>query len=290
MKDHLIRIMTADGSLRATAAVTTVLVEEARRRQGTDPTATVAIGRLATGAALLGSLLKGEQRLALTIEGNGPLQKLHAETDASGHLRASIRNPVAGLPPSEGRFDVAGAVGRAGFLHLVKDLGLKEPYRGVVQLYSSEIAEDIAYYLTTSEQIPSSVALGVSLSADGSVAAAGGFLVQAMPGCDDSLIPLIEQRLTTLPPVSSLLRDGVGPAAILEHLFAGIPYNLQEETDLVFRCGCSRQQVRRVLLALGKEELQQLADRQEATTVTCEFCKEPYNFPPDELARLASLL
>ena len=289
MKDHLIRILTVDGSLRATAAVTTDLVEETRRRQGTDPTATVAIGRLATGAALLGSLLKGEQRLALTVEGNGPLQKLHAETDADGHLRASIRHPVAGLPPRENSFDVAGAVGRAGFLHVVKDLGLKEPYRGVVQLHTSEIAEDIAYYLTTSEQTPSSVALGVALAADGSVAAAGGFLIQAMPGSDDALIPLLEQRLTTLPPVSALLRDGVGPAAILDHLFADIPYHRKGETELVFRCSCSRQQVRRVLLALGKEELQQLASRAEATTVTCEFCKEPYAFPPDELTRLASL-
>jgi molecular chaperone Hsp33 len=290
MKDHLVRILTADGFLRATAAITTLLVEETRQRQGTDPTATVAVGRLATGAALLGSLLKGEQRLALTIEGNGPLQKLHAETDASGHLRASVRIPVAGLPPREGRFDVAGAVGRAGFLHVVKDLGLKEPYRGVVQLYSSEIAEDIAYYLATSEQTPSSVALGVTLAPDGSVAAAGGFLVQAMPGGDDSLIPLLEQRLTTLPPVSTLLRDGVGPAAILDHLFAGIPYTRQAETELVFHCGCSRQQVRRVLLALGKEELQELAVRPEARTVTCEFCKEPYVFAADELKKLAALL
>lgn len=290
MKDHLIRILTADGSLRASAAVTTALVEETRRRQGTDPTATVAIGRLATGTALLGSLLKGEQRLALTVEANGPLQKLHAETDAAGHLRASIRHPIAGLPPRDGRFDVAGAVGRAGFLHVVKDLGLKEPYRGVVQLHTSEIAEDLAYYLTTSEQTPSSVALGVTLAADGSVAAAGGFLIQAMPGSDDSLIPLLEQRLNTLPPVSTLLRDGVEPAAILDHLFADIPYNRKGETELVFRCSCSRQQVRRVLLALGKEELRQLGDRAEATTVTCEFCKEPYAFPPDELARLASLL
>jgi molecular chaperone Hsp33 len=290
MKDHLIRILTADGSLRATAAVTTLLVEETRRRQGTDPTATVALGRLATGTALMGSLLKGDQRLALTVEGNGPLQKLHAETDAAGHLRASVRHPVAGLPPREGRFDVAGAVGRAGFLHVVKDLGLKEPYRGVVQLYTSEIAEDLAYYLTTSEQTPSSVALGVSLAPDGSVAAAGGYLVQAMPGGDESLIPLLEQRLATLPPVSTLLREGLGPATILEHLFAGIPYSVKGETELVFRCSCSRQQVRRVLLALGKEELQQLASREEATTVTCEFCKEPYDFAPAELKKFAALL
>jgi len=290
MNDHLVRILTADGSLRAAAAVTTQLVEESRRRQETDPTATVALGRLATGAALLGSLLKGEQRLALTVEGNGPLQKLHAETDAAGHLRASVKNPLAGLPPQADRFDVAGAVGRAGFLHVVKDLGLKEPYRGVVQLHTSEIAEDLAYYLTTSEQTPSSVALGVALAPDGSVAAAGGLLVQRMPGGDDSLIPLLEQRLATLPPVSSLLREGVGPAALLADLFAGIPFGVKGETELVFRCSCSRQQVRRMLLALGKEEVQQLAERAETTNVTCEFCKECYGFTPDELAGLVAML
>jgi molecular chaperone Hsp33 len=159
-----------------------------------------------------------------------------------------------------------------------------------VQLYTSEIAEDLAYYLTTSEQTPSSVALGVSLAPDGSVAAAGGFLVQAMPGGDESLIPLLEVRLATLPPVSTLLRDGLGPAAILEHLFAGIPFSVKGETELVFRCGCSRQQVRRVLLALGKEELQQLAAREESTRVTCEFCEERYDFVPAELKKFADLL
>ena len=157
----------------------------------------------------MGSLLKGRQRLALSVEGNGPLQKLQAETDADGHLRASVKNPLCGLPPRAGRFDVAGAVGRAGFLHVTKDLGLKEPYRGMVQLYSSEIAEDLAYYLTTSEQVPSTVALGVTLGAEGEVAAAGGFLVQAMPGGDPALIPLLEKRLAELPATTVLLRQGV---------------------------------------------------------------------------------
>jgi molecular chaperone Hsp33 len=153
MKDHLIRILTADGSLRATAAVTTFLVEETRRRQRTDPTATVALGRLATGTALMGSLLKGEQRLAPSVEGNGPLQKLHAETDAAGHLRASVRHPVAGLPPREGRFDVAGAVGRAGFLQWSRTRA-QRAVPGSGPVYTSEIVEDLAY-LTTSEQTPS---------------------------------------------------------------------------------------------------------------------------------------
>ena len=200
MKDHMIRILTRDGSLRATAAVTTNLVEEIRLLQGSDPTASVALARLVTGAALMGSLLKGEQRLALQVEGNGPLHKLFAESDAEGHLRASLKNPVAGLPPRDDRFDVAGAVGRAGFLHVYKDLGLGEPYHGMVQLQSSEIGDDLAYYLTTSEQVPSSVALGVELAADGSVAAAGGFIVQALPPGDIPQIAGLEAQLRRMPP------------------------------------------------------------------------------------------
>lgn len=283
MQDHLVRIVTRDGSLRAVAAASTALVEEARRRQGTDPTGTVALGRLATGAALLGSLLKGEQRLALTIEGNGPLRKLHAETDAAGHVRAAVKHPVAGLPLREGEFDVAGAVGRAGFLHVVKDLGLREPYRGSVQLYTSTIAQDLAYYLTASEQTPSSVALGVFVEPDGRVAAAGGFLIQAMPPRDEQLISLVEARVGGLPPTSVLLREGFTPLQILEQLFAGIPFDIVGHSELVFRCNCSRRQVAGVLQALGRQELQGLTETGEAS-VTCEFCKEVYRFSREELA------
>ncbi|MEJ2698296.1 MAG: Hsp33 family molecular chaperone HslO [Desulfuromonadales bacterium] len=286
MKDHLVRILTGDGSLRAMAAMTTSLVEETRRRQGTDPTATVALGRLVTGAALMGSLLKGDQRLALLIEGNGPLQKLHAETDAYGHLRGSVKNPVCSLPLREGRFDVAGAIGRAGFLHVIKDLGLKEPYRGMVQLYRSTVAQDLAYYFTASEQVPSTVALGVYVEPDGRVSAAGGFMVQVMPGGDEALISLLEKRLSELPPTTALLREGLGPLQILERIFSGVPFAVKATTDLAFRCGCSRQQVRSMLLALEKKELQELTEREEETVVTCEYCKESYRFSVAELKAL----
>ena len=288
MKDHLVRILTEDGFLRAAAASTTAMVEETRRRQGTDPTATVAIGRLLSGAALLGSQLKGEQRLALRIEGSGPLQKLHAETDAHGQVRASLKVPVAGLPPRGDQFDVAGAVGRAGFLHVTKDLGLKEPYHGMVQLSSSEIAEDLAYYLTTSEQIPSSVALGVCLGGEAKVKAAGGFLVQAMPGCPDETIAVLEERLRGLPPTTDLLGKGLGPLQILEWIFTGIPFSVQTETDLVFRCTCNYPRIVQMLRSLGPEELRHLAEREEETVVTCEFCKENYAISRDSLAALAA--
>lgn len=283
MADHLMRLITRDGALRAVAAETTLLVEECRRRQQTDPTATVALGRVATAAALLGGLLKGEQRLALIVEGSGPLKRLQAETDAYGRVRATLKVPVVGLPPREGRFDVAGAVGRAGFLHVVKDLGLKEPYRGMVQLVSSEIGDDLAYYFATSEQIPSTVALGVELDHAMQVAAAGGFLLQLLPGGDPALVDRLEERLAQLPPTTTLLRQGVAPGAILERLLDGMPTTHLGQLPLTFACTCGREQVKGVLKLLGAEELDELLAEQGETTVTCEFCKEPYHFERGEL-------
>ncbi|MEZ4600890.1 MAG: Hsp33 family molecular chaperone HslO [Syntrophotaleaceae bacterium] len=286
MRDHLVRVVTADGALRATAAITTNLVEAICSRQGTDATGTVALGRLVTGAALMGSLLKNDQRLVLMVEANGPLQKLHAETDSAGHIRGSVKNPVSGVPVGARGFDVPAAVGKAGFLHVIKDLGLKEPYRGMVMLYSSEIAEDLAYYLTTSEQVPSTVALGVFVEVDGRVSAAGGLLVQALPAGEESLVALLEQRLIALPPITALLREGKGPQEILEQLFTDIPLGKMEKTDLSFRCSCSREQIRRVLKALGPDELRDMIAEEEETFVTCEFCMEKYNFPRQELVEL----
>lgn len=286
MADHLVRLITRDGTLRAVAAETTLLVEECRHRQQTDPTATVALGRVATAAALMGGLLKGEQRLALIVEGNGPLKRLQAETDAFGRVRATLKEPVAGLPPREGRFDVAGAVGHAGFLHVIRDLGLKEPYRGMVQLMTSEIGEDLAYYFATSEQIPSTVALGVELDRDMRVAAAGGFLLQLLPGGDPTLVDRLEERLAQLPPTTTLLRQGMTPAAIIERLLEGIPTTHLGQIPLVFHCPCTREQVRGMLRLLDTAELDEiLADPGEAT-VTCEFCKEPYRFDREELAAI----
>lgn len=287
MKDHLLRLATQDGTLRAAAAVTTDLVEAIRLRQGTDPTATVALGRLVSGAAVMGSLLKGNQRLALMVEGNGPLQKLHAETDAMGRLRASVKVPVSGVAPTGEGFNVPAAVGRAGFLHVVKDLGLKDPYRSMVQLHSSEIAEDLAYYLTSSEQVPSTVALGVYLEQEGRVSAAGGLLVQALPEGEEALIALLEDRLIKLPPLTSLLREGQGPEQILRELFAGIALGKMERTPLEFCCTCSRPQVTAMLASLGREELLDLAGKDEPTLVTCEFCKERYSFNETELRDLS---
>lgn len=285
-QDHLVRIVSEDGNFRAMAAVTTALVTEVCRRQQTDLTATVALGRLVTGGALMGCLLKGTQRLALVIEGNGPLGRLSVETDAAGRVRGSVRQPLANLPPLEDRFDVAGAIGRAGFLHVWKDLGLKDPYRSMVQLQSSEVGDDLAYYLTTSEQVPSSVGLGVELAADGSVAAAGGYVVQALPPGDALQIADLEAQLRQMPPSTTLIRQGKSASDILAEIFRGGTFAAQQEIPLQFYCPCNRRQIEEMLIGLGRQELQALLQEQGEAQVTCEYCREAYGFDALQLQGL----
>jgi molecular chaperone Hsp33 len=196
--------------------------------------------------------------------------------------------PLAGLPPRDGRFDVAGAIGHAGFLHVVKDLDLKEPYRGMVQLVSSEIAEDLAYYFTTSEQTPSSVALGVELGRKAEVAAAGGFLVQLMPNADEALAERLTERLAALPPTTSMLRQGHTPAAIAERLLEGFPYRQLGSTPLAFTCTCSRRQTLKLLRTLGAKELDRIIEDPGEALVTCEYCKATYLIERAALLELRS--
>jgi molecular chaperone Hsp33 len=283
MKDHLVRVVSKDGLLRGVVADTAQLVKEITAAQQTDLTATVALGRLLTGGAILGCLLKGNQRLALMIEGNGPLRKLSVEADANGRVRGTIAQPVAGLPPKDERFDVAGAIGKAGFLHVWKDMGLKTPYQSMVQLQSSEVAEDIAWYLTTSEQVPSCLGLGVELDAAGLVAAAGGFMVQALPPGDAGQVESMIERIKGLPPVTTLLRNGMTPLAIAEKLFGEVGFVVQEQTPLSFFCPCQKAQIEAMLVSLGRDELQSLADEQDVVGVTCEYCRTVYHFDQSEL-------
>ena len=286
MDDHLIRVISPDGLFRAAAAVTTNLVRTVCEKQQTDLTATVALGRLLTGGALLGCLLKGKQRLALAVEGNGPLEKLSVEADAEGNIRGTIRNPIAGLPPLEDRFDVAGAIGKAGFLHVWKDLGLKKPYQSMVQLQSSEIAEDLAWYLTSSEQVPSSIGLGVELDQVGEVSVAGGFLVQSLPPGDPEQIEALSERITALPPTTSLLRQGLTPREILIQIFDGSDFHVEQETPLQFFCPCNREQIEQMLIGLGRAELLALQQQEGPAEVVCEYCRSVYRFDSQQLDHL----
>ena len=286
ISDYLVRIITQNGAVRALACITTGLVAGACRRHGTWPTASAALGRGLTGAALMGALLKTGQRVALRFEGNGPLQKVLVEADANGAVRGCVGNPEVSPVREDGKLDVAAALGQAGLLTVTKDLGLKEPYTGTVILYTSEIAEDLAYYLTESEQIPSAVGLGTYVTPDGSVTAAGGFLIQALPPGDEELVERLMARIGEMSSVTELLRRGTTPEGILEYLFEGIPYETLEKRALAFVCSCSRERIERVLVSLGRDELATIIAEQGEANVTCELCRESYHFDRAELERI----
>lgn len=283
--DTLVRVVSSDGCFRGLVAVTTNAVTEICARQQTDLTATVALGRLVTGGALLSGLLKGTQRLALQMEGNGPIGKMGVEADAKGRLRGTIRNPVTGLPPRNDRFDVVGAIGKAGFLTVWKDLGLKQPYQSTVQLQTSEIAEDLAWYLARSEQVPSSLGLGVELNEKGGVALAAGFLIQALPPEDPGKIDALIERIKTQPPVTTLLRQGQTPLDLLRNLLKTTDFPVCETQELIFYCPCSRSAIEQMLAGMGSTELSSMAE-EKTTTVRCEYCRTEYHFSADELINL----
>jgi molecular chaperone Hsp33 len=287
MDDYLVRIITKDGSARALAGVTTKLVNEVCRRHGTYPTASAALGRALTGGALMGALLKTGQRVALKFEGDGPLKKIVVEAESNGLVRGYVGVPEVDLPLKNGKLDVSGALGKTGLLRVAKDLRMKEPYQGLVQLYTGEIAEDIAYYFVESEQIPSAVALGVFVAPDWSIAAAGGFLIQSLPSVNEDVINRLIERVEKLPPITELLRGGKTPEGILELLFVGIPFTVLEKYALAFKCSCSRERVEKALITLGRKDLASLLEADEETRVTCEFCRESYVFGREELERLS---
>lgn len=286
MEDYLVRAVTRKGHVRGLACVTTRLVNEVSLKQETTPTAIAALGRALTGGALMGALLKTGQRVALKFEGNGPLRKILVEADSDGTVRGTVGDRSADLPSRNGKFDVAGALGRAGFLTVTKDLRMKEPYRGTVQLYTSEIAEDLAFYLTESEQIPSAVGLGVYVETNGVISAAGGFLVQSLPPSDDEVIDRLTGQIRTMPSITELLRTGGTPEELLDRIFSGIPLDFLEKRSLSFKCSCGRERVANALVSLGRDELNAMIEREEAIEVTCEFCREVYAFSREEVSGL----
>ena len=234
----------------------------------------------------MGALLKTDQRVALSFEGNGPLRKILIEADANGAVRGYVKVPAVHMELPDGAFDMPSALGRAGLLTVTKDLRLKETYKSVVPLATSEIGEDLAVYLTESEQIPSAVGLGVFVEPDNSVSAAGGFLIQSLPPGDNVIVDQLMTRLERLPSLTAMLREGVKPENLLELIFEGIPYYTLEKRELAFACSCSRERIEKVLISLGKPELSDLIAKQGKTEVTCEFCQESYRFDYDDLNRL----
>lgn len=284
-QDRLIRGTALDGKVRAFAVRTTNLVEELRSRHDTYPTATAALGRTVTAAAMMGAMLKGEEKLTLQVKGDGPIGQIVADANAKGEVRGYVTEPHVHLPSnSMGKLDVAGVVGTTGFINVTKDLGLKEPYRGSVPIISGELGEDFTYYFALSEQTPSAVGVGVLVDTDNSVIVSGGFIIQLLPGLEDSEIAAIEQAVGQMPPVTSLLDQGMELEEMLRWLLPDI--KVMDQMDITFKCTCSRERVERTLISLGEHELQQLIDEGEETEVVCDFCREAYAFSADELQAL----
>lgn len=287
MEDYMVRATAAGAQIRAFAVTSRELLEQARAAHDTSPVVTAALGRLMTGALMMGAMLKGEEDiLTLQVRGDGPVHGLTVTTDASGHVKGFADNPQAMMPPnSMGKLDVGGVVGR-GVLQVMKDMGLKEPYASTVDLQTGEIGDDLTYYFAASEQVPSIVALGVLMNRDNTVRQAGGFIIQLMPFTTEEVIGRLEQKLSQLKSVTEMLEAGNTPEKILEIVLGGLEPEVTDRMPVAFRCDCSRERVEKVLLSLGEKELQELIDEGKEVELHCHFCNKGYVFSVEEMKAL----
>ncbi len=290
-QDYIVRATAADAKIRAFAATTRNLVEEARRRHNTSPVATAALGRLLTAGAMMGVTMKGaEDVLTLRVQGDGPIGGITVTAEANADVKGCVVNPEVLLHANaKGKLDVAGAVGR-GTLTVIKDIGLKEPYSGQIELVSGELAEDLTYYYAVSEQVPSSVALGVLMNRENTVRQAGGFMIQLMPDAGDELIDELEKRLSGITSITSFLDAGKTPEDILQELLGGLGLEILEQIPTRFYCSCSKERVERALVSAGKAELQDMIRSGEPIDVSCHFCGEHYCFSVEELKMILNRL
>lgn len=288
ISDYLVRGTAADGHIRCFAITSKNTVEEAKQRHGTSPVATAALGRLLSGGAMMGAMMKGEKDLiTLQIQCSGPIGGLMVTADAFGHVKGYVNQPIVSLPPSKlGKLDVGKAVD-LGVLTVIKDIGMKEPYSGQVQLVSGEIAEDLTYYFAASEQTPSSVALGVLMNKDNTVAQAGGYIIQLMPDAEEEVISALEEKLAHVDPVTTLLSEGHTPESILNLLLGDFGVHIEkEQLPVQFFCNCSKERMERGLISLGKKEISDIVQDGEDIELNCHFCNSNYIFTVDELQAL----
>lgn len=287
MNDYIIRATAANDQIRAFAAVTTQMVETAREHHNTSPVATAALGRLLTAGAMMGSMMKGEKDvLTLQIKAGGPLQGITVTADSQGNVKGYVGNPDVCIPAnSKGKLDVAGAVG-PGFLNVIKDMGLKEPYSGQVMLQTCEIAEDLTYYFATSEQVPSAVGLGVLMNKNNTVRQAGGFIVQLMPFAEEEVISILEQNVQKINSVTSLLEEGHTPESLLEKVLEGFDMQINEKTDTRFHCNCTRERVEKALISIGRKELNEMIQEGKPIEMNCHFCNTNYTFTVEEMKEI----
>ncbi|MFE6139860.1 MULTISPECIES: redox-regulated molecular chaperone HslO [Bacillus] len=287
MKDYLVKALAFNGEVRAYSVRTTNTVSEAQKRHDTWRTASAALGRSLTAGTMMGAMLKGEQKLTIKVEGNGPIGPILVDAHANGDVRGYVTNPHVDFEGTEqGKLRVYQAVGTEGFVTVIKDIGMREPFIGQSPIVSGELGEDFTYYFAVSEQTPSSVGVGVLVNGDDSVLAAGGFILQIMPGAQEETISFIEERLQQIPPVSQLIEQGLSPEELLYEVLGEDKVKVLETMDVQFNCTCSRERIESVLISLGKAELEQIREEEEETEVHCHFCNERYKFAKEDITSL----
>ena len=287
MSDYLVRATAADAQIRAFAVTSRDLVEEARSRHDLSPVVTAALGRLMTGACLMGSMLKGEQDvLTLQVNGDGPVRGMTVTADAKGDVKGYAQAPQAMMPPNaQGKLDVGGVIGK-GYLTVIKDMGMKDPYASKVELQTGEIADDLTYYFAVSEQVPSCVALGILMERNNTVKQAGGFIIQLMPFAQEEVIQKLEEKISGLKPVTTLLEEGNTPEQILSLILGDMGLEITEKTPVQFLCGCTKERVEKVLYSLKKEDLKEMIAEGRDVELHCHFCNTDYVFTVDELKKM----
>lgn len=285
--DYIVRAMAANRQLRVFAVTSKNLVEKAREIHGTSPVATAALGRLLTAGSMMGCMMKGEKDvLTLQIQCGGPIGGLTVTADAQAGVKGYVKEPCVILPPNaKGKLDVSEALG-PGFLNVIRDIGMKEPYNGQTHLVSGEIAEDLTYYYATSEQIPSSVGLGVLMDKENHVKQAGGFIIQVLPFAEESVIDRLEASLKEVHSVTDLLEQGMTPEDILIHLMGDLDVEILDRIPTEYRCNCSKERVSRAIASIGKTDLEEMIADGEPIEVNCQFCGSHYIYTPDDLKEL----
>ena len=287
MEDYLVKALAFDGQVRAYAVRSTKLVGEAQRRHYTWPTASAALGRAMTATVMMGAMLTGEDKLTVKIEGDGPLGHILVDSNAKGEVRGYVLNPQTHFDLNEhGKLDVRRAVGTSGTLTVVKDIGMRDFFTGQIPIVSGELGEDFTYYFSSSEQVPSSVGVGVLVNPDNSILAAGGFIIQLMPGTDDETITKIENHLKAMPPISKQIEKGLTPEELLEEILGDEPIKFLETMPVSFTCPCSKERFGDAIVGLGADEIQDMIEEDGQAEVHCHFCNEKFIFTKDELEEL----
>ncbi len=286
-ENYVIRATAMHGQIRAFACTTRDIAEEQRRIHNTFPICTAAVGRLMSAALMMAVDMKGDKDLlTLTIKGDGPIKGITVTADSHGHVKGYCQNPNVMLPANKERhLNVGGAVGK-GILSVIRDSGLKEPYVGQTELQTGEIAQDLTYYFAASEQIPSSVGLGVLMTKENTVDQAGGFIVQLMPGAEEEVISKLEQRLGEIHSVTDMLKNGMNPEAMLQHILGDMDLEINDKTEVSYHCDCSRERVERALLSISRKDLLELSREGKSQEVRCDFCGKNYVFSPEDLTKL----